>query len=164
MNWAKINQEVVKALVNGLKWGELPHCWINDGEYIMVTLDGFAGYFIPKDKVKFVVEGKEINKPFERSSNVIVPENEIRPTNTYVKAGYNQRYFMRMFKGVESGKTWKTYVDEKMLKPLEREGNVKFYQFDKFKEPNVRPILAADDDVPLMLLMPVRVDEDSEFD
>ena len=167
MNWAKVNQDIVKEMVNGLKWGQLPHCWIDDGEYLMATTDGYMAYFIPKNKVKFVVEGAEIDKPFEHSTDVIVPENEIRATNTYVKGGYSQRFFMRVFKGQKDGETWKTYIDTNMLKPLEsdlKKNDIKFYQFDKTKAANVRPILAVHDKEPLMMMLPVRVFQEERFD
>ena len=110
MNYAKINQDVVKAMINGTKWGKrIPHCWIDDGEYLMVTLDGYAGYFIPKDNVKFVVEGAEINKPFDSLESVISPENEIRATNTFCKGEYD-RIFMRVFKTIENGETYKKHL------------------------------------------------------
>lgn len=165
MNWAKINQDIVKAIINGTKWGHVvPHCWTTDGEYLFVTTNGYCGYFIPKDKVKFVVEGAEIDKPFGELQSVIAPENEIRATNTYCK-GYRDRFFMRVFKADENGETHKTYIDVTFLKPLDgEEGIITFYQADKTKFPGVRPVIAAKGDVPLMLLLPVRVLDESEFD
>ena len=74
---------------------------------------------------------------------------------------------MRVFKGQKDGETWTTYIDINFLKPLEsdlKKQDIKFYQFDKTKAANVRPVLAVHDKEPLMMMLPVRVFEEDRFD
>lgn len=171
MNYSKINQEVVKALIEGTKFGSaIPGMWVNDGKYLFVTIDGFKGFFIPKDKVAFNIENI---KPFETKlfdlDKMCAPGNEVRATWTYVQRP-GATFTMRKFKGNHDGKEWNVYIDCRMLKPLEREYTVIYSQdYEDKKDMTRQPVLASlpnngGERIPLMLMLPIRVYDETEFD
>lgn len=169
MNYAKINQEVVKAFIEGTKYGNaIPGYWIND-KYLFITIDGFKAYILPKDKVYFNTDNiKDFqNKPFDfgavRSSGC-----DIKATWTYVRKPGG--ILMRKFKGERDGKKWNLYVDNRMLKPIENEPCVVYTQlYDEKKDMTIQPIAAfmemnGGERIPLMLVLPVRVYDETDFD
>ena len=166
MNYTKINQEAVKSIMDGGKYGfNVPGYW--DGEYLIVTFDGFMAYFLPKDKVVFGNEKiKDIGKVFPEIEKIKQPENEIHLTKTYVE-GCTMKSLLRVFKGSRNGKSWKVYIDTRMLKPLAKEEYlVSFYQdYDVNADMSTKPIFAfLPSGTPLMALLPVRVFDEEEFE
>lgn len=127
----------------------------------MITFDGYCAYFLPENMIKFQVKGlinTSLKDPFH--GKVFTPENEIQPTKYYIKEGW-KRAFIRIFRGEKEGRQYKTYVDERFLKPLEKDAGVRFYQEnDDDKMLGIKPIFAFDmKDKPLMMILPVRMEE-----
>ena len=167
MNYTKINQEAVKSIMDGGKYGfNVPGYW--DGEYLIVTFDGFMAFFLPKDKVIFDKEKiKNIGKPFPDLDKVKLWGHEVHLTKTYVESGFSSKSLLRVFKGEKNGKSWKVYIDSKMMKPLLKEECViNFYQdYDVNADMSTKPIFAfLPSGIPLMAMLPVRVFDDTEFD
>ena len=118
MNYTKINQEAVKSIMDGGKYGfNVPGCW--DGNYLIVTMDGCRAYYLPKDKVVFDQSKiKDIGKVFPDIEKVRLPENEVHLTKTYVESGLSRKQLLRVFRGRRDKKSWKVYIDSAMLKML----------------------------------------------
>lgn len=174
MNYTKINQEAIKTILVGGKYGfKVPGYWDND--YLIITFDGFCAYIIPSKSVVFDRSHVQtIEKKFPDLDKIAIPENEIHLTKTYVESGrcYGKT-LLRVFKGSrdldkKNKKEWKVYINSKMMKPLEREDSIiQYYQeYDEKIPMNTRPIFAykaGENPVPLMVLLPVRV-FDEDFD
>lgn len=168
MDFAKINQEAVKNIINGGKWGfNVPGYW--DGEYLIITFDGYSAYFLKDKDIAFDKSRvKEMGKAFPDIQTINLPENEIHITKTYIDSELSSK-FLRVFKGNRDGKKWKIYIDTKMLKPLQKDESkytVKYYQsYDEKADMSTKPIFAfLPSGVPLMAILPVRVIDDTEFD
>ena len=168
MNFAKINQQAVKTIIDGGKWGfKIPGYW--DGDYLIITFDGYCAYFLPK---KYVVFDKEhiqkTGKLFPDVDKIALPENEVQLTRTYVESGVSVKGLLRVFKGKNNGKDYKTYVDSNMMKPLIKEQSIiSYYQVPyEDRDRSLQPIIAckSGSGIPLMALLPVRVHDQSEFD
>ena len=168
MNYIKINQEAIKQMIKGNKWGHtIPGYW--EGEFLVITLDGYCAFVLPKDNVRFdtsAVKSGSDKGFLPELSTFVVPGNEIKMTKTLVESGFRSKKLLRRFKGIAGQVKWKTYVDEAMLKPLKDERCVSFYQIYKDgAEMERQPILAtAANGTPLMIFMPIRIVDESEFD
>lgn len=166
MNCTKINQEAVKVIIEGGKWGfNVLGYW--DGEYLIITFDGYSAYFLKdKDIVFDKSRVKEMGKAFPDIQTINLPENEIHITKTCIDSELSSK-FLRVFKGNRDGKEWKVYIDTKMLKPLQKEDSIiRFYQaYDEKADMSTKPIFAfLPSGIPLMAILPVRVFDETEFD
>ena len=158
MNYRIANKEVCKALIDG----ETVRGYDIDENTVFVTTDGFCGFVIPKAEIVYdATKMKQINKLFD-FSNYIKPENEIKPTNNYFKAG---KEFCRRF----DGRDWKVYVKEKFLQKLDKSEYYSFFQnYDEGKDMRKQTILAAvrsyADDCykyfPAVVLLPITILDD----
>lgn len=167
MNFTKINQEAVKNIINGSRWGfNVPGYW--DGEYLIITFDGYSAYFLKDNDIAFDKSRvKDIGKAFPDIQTINLPENEIHITKRYVDSGLSSKSLLRVFKGNRDGKEWKVYIDTKMLKPLQKEASIiSFYQaYDENADMRTKPIFAfLPSGIPLMAMLPVRVFDDDEFE
>ena len=153
MNYKIANKEVCKALING----ELVRGYNIDENTIFVTPDGFYGFVIPKTEIVFdATRIKQTKKMFD-FSGYIKPENEIKPTNNYIKA---EKDFCRRF----DGKDWQLYVKEKFLQKLDKSECYSFFQnYEEGKDMRKQNILAAvrkyENDcykyIPAVVLLPI---------
>ena len=168
MNYIKINQEAIKQMIKGTKWGHnIPGYW--DGEYLVITFDGYCAYILPRECVRFdtsVIKSGSDNGFLPGVNDFIVPSNEIRKTKTLFESGFRSNALLRLFKGAAGEKKWNVYIDENMIKPLKDEGSVIFYQVYKEKKDMTKePILAATPSGrPLMIFMPIRIVDETEFE
>jgi len=169
MNYIKINQEAIKQMIKGNKWGHtIPGYW--EGEFLVITFDGYCAFVLPKDSVRFdtsAVKSGSDKGFLPELSTFIAPGNEIKMTKTLVESGFGpKKPLLRIFKGIAGQVEWKTYVNETMLKPLKDEHGVLFYQIYKDgQEMGKQPVLAtAANGTPLMIFMPIRIVDESEFD
>lgn len=172
MNLAKINQEAVKNIIIGTKWGHYIPGY-QDGEYLIITLDGFSAYILKEDDVVFDKERiRKIDKFFPDIDKIALPENEIHITKSYVESGFSSKSLLRVFKGCraldeKNKKEWKVYIDAKKLEPLRKEDSIiSFYQaYDEKADMSTKPIFAfLPSGTPLMAIPPVRVFDDAEFE
>ena len=171
MNLTKINQEAVKNIINGGKFGfNVLGYW--DGEYLIITFDGYA-YFLKDKDIAFDKSCvKEMGKAFPDIQTINLPENEIHITKSYVESGFSSKSLLRVFKGSraldeKNKKEWKVYIDAKIMKPLEKEDSIiSFYQaYDEKADMSTKPIFAfLPSGTALMAMLPVRVFDDDEFE
>ena len=167
MDFAKINQEAVKIIINGSKYGfNVPGYW--DGEYLIITFDGYSAYFLKDKDIAFDKSRvKAMGKCFPDIQTINLPENMIHITKSYVDSGFSSKSLFRVFKGNRDGKEWKVYINTKMLKPLQKEDSIiSFYQaYDEKADMGTKPIFAfLPSGIPLMAILPVRVFDDDEFE
>ena len=155
MNYKIANKEVCKALIDG----ELVRGYDIDENTVFVTPDGFCGFIIPKAVIIYDISRmKRINKLFNLS-DYIKPENEIKPTMNYFKAGKD---FCRRF----DGKDWHVFVKDKFLNKLDKSECYCFFQnYAEGRDMRRQSILATvkmynkkDDDykyIPVMVFLPI---------
>lgn len=167
MNWSKINRDCITKLFKN--WdNNVLYCKMNG--YTFITLDGHVGYFVPDSKLRVTLSGDEIKKPFDNFEDITKPENELHPTNVYYKATINNRCnsLLRIFKGVDGERHFRVYINIKYLKPIENESDdsLKFYQIRRSvcETPDVRTVLIVLHGKPVMIVCPVRIYEEYEFD
>jgi len=158
MNYSKINMEVCKALSVG---DVVRGYWIESekyGDLLVVIIDGFYGYFIPKDKIIFDVNRIKMLevKPFN-PDNFIKKENEINRTNHFIKC---DRKFCRRF----DGNKYKVYVNQKFLEIVEKYPVAFFQNISTEKDMSKQPVLCAERDregyKPIIIICPVSVFDD----
>lgn len=169
MNYKKINQDVIKAIFDGTKWGNhFVGYWVTE-ELLFFTFDGFIGYILPKDKIAFDLSYMQTApKALFNLERMYETGGEIRATKTYVSDRYGMR-MLRRFKGERDGVSWNVYIDEKYMKPVAKEDELIFTQeFDSKAFMNKKPVLISKkvngDKIPLVFICPVAVYDESEFD
>lgn len=166
MDYLKINQEAIKAIFKGTKWGcKIPGYWLDEG-HVFITFDGFVGYILPRDKIAFDVKyiAPLDNPPAGLKG---LPVQEIVRTNTlYCRTG---GVLMRKFKAEAPGE-WNVYIDNRYLKMLEKcAGELKFFQeIAEVENMPIRPVVVHEKRigkfVPVMLITPVNVRDEKIFE
>lgn len=164
MNFKKINQDLVKAVFDGTKWGKkFVGYWVNP-DYLLVTTDGFVAYILPKDKIAVSLAGlQELPDQLFSLEEMYKSGNEIKGTNEYIKGDSGR--FLRRFKGENGCIKWSVYLDERFLKPVGKESRLVFTQeFSRQKLMTNAPVLVSKetdgDRIPLLFVCPVRVYDD----
>ena len=156
MNYRIANNEVCKALIDR----ENVRGYDIDDNTVFVTADGFCGFIIPKKEIVYdYTKVRQMKKLFD-VSEYIKPENEIKPTYNYFKAG---KEYCRRF----DGKDYYVFVQDKFLKKLEKD--IPYYYFqnvEEGKDMRKQSVVAAvkeytgDNEyryVPVMILLPINI-------
>lgn len=158
MNYSKINMDVCKALSVG---DSIRGYWIESeehGDLLVVIVDGFYGYFIPKDKIIFDVNRIKMLevKPFH-PDDFIKNENEIKRTDHFLKCN---RQFCRRF----DGNKYRVYVNQKFLEKVEKYPVAFFQNISPERDMSKQPVLCAEINgkgyKPIIVICPVAVFDD----
>ena len=151
MNYKRANLEICKNIING----ELIRAQISgDGSRLFIDPEGHYGYFINRDDVAFSMDKVRVfSKETRNVAHLedINPENEIKPTDFLRIIDYRGKRFARKFEA-EGKETW---IQCDYMKNLDIIAT-KFYQK---KESNIENVIAVEDGVPVMVLLPIRVNE-----
>ena len=167
MNYQKMNLEICKAMYTsdrrvGYEMSE---------DRYFVTMNGYYGFIIPNKEVIFKKDRiTELDRQLFNEAEILNPENEIKPTEHFIKSG---KKFIQKFTGTANGEKWEAWLDSSFLKILANEWSIHYYQ--RFKDGKPDPhglILAAEwhqskekkelEPKPVMLLLPIRKRDDDK--
>ena len=149
MNYKRANLEICKDIING----ELIRAQKYENEmYLFIDPEGHYGYFINRKDVAFSMDKvREFSKETRNVAKLeaIKPENEIKPTNFLRIIDFCGKRLARKFEA-EGKEVW---IQCDFLKNLDINAT-KFYQE---KENKLETVVAVEDGVPVMCLLPIRI-------
>lgn len=146
MNYIKAQQDVFKALINGLR----VCCFDLDNEHTCITPDGFKAWIFPNDVLMVNVEKIQRFNPLEITP-IIKPENKLELTLDLRMSGLRSKELLHKLKG--GGKD--VFVRETFLKYFQ---NANYYQaLDKPVSHIVVTETVKGNERPVGIVLPMRI-------
>ena len=149
MNYKNANIEVCREMAGGclIRGQEMP-----DNLFLAIPNDGYYGYMFSKNNIAFNLDRVRMISPETRKIadlSMIDPENEIKITE-YMRVLSYRKEIARKFETADGTEVW---INEKFLRNLDLSA-CKFFQP---KGETIHNVIAVEDGIPVMLLLPIRI-------
>ena len=152
MNYKNANIEVCREMASGCM---IRGQDISDELFLAIPNDGYYGYMFSKNNIAFNLDrvrmiSLETRKIADLS--MIVPENEIKITE-YMRVLSYRKDIARKFEAFDGKDGKVVWINEKFLRNLDLSA-CRFYQQ---KDEPLHNVIAVEDGIPVMVLLPLRI-------